>query len=426
MNVKLLGVFLLLPTISFSLTLQEMVVQTIDSNPLVKIQKQKKKASEKRLRQVYSDYLPTLNISANVGVEQTTLERDEEDSEMLQKYDASVLIKENVFKGLDTKYGVEARKAGVKSSAFKLVDEVNSLSLEAVSVYLNLLKARDLVEIAQENVNVHDEILTKIRKKVKAGVERQSLYDQTLSRSESAKSALLFEEQNYENALESFKRILDIEITYKELVEVILDELPFSNKDVILEYALKNHPSIKYNRFDIEESRANYRRSASKYYPTIDLQAEAKFRDNINGQEGTNNTVSGLVVINYNLYNGGADQAIREENMHIMLEREGKLEDAKSTLRKKLFVSWNTYEFSSRQLVHLKKHMTSAEKTVKDYHKEYELGRRSLVDLLNSELELNAAKNKYSIAYYKQQESYYELLAHSGVLLEKFEIVIKQ
>jgi len=425
MNVKWFNFLVLVPTIGFSLTLQEMVVQTVDTNPLVKIEKQKKKASEKKLRQAYGDYLPTLDILANVGVEKTTLESDVEDPDVLQKYDTSIVIKENIFQGMDTVYGVEAREAGVKSSSYRLVSEVNDLSLEAIKVYLDLLKAKDLVQVAQENVDVHEDILKKIRKKVKAGVERQSLYDQTLSRAEAAKSSLLYEEQNYENALESFRRVLDIEIIDEELEEVVLEELPFSNKDVILEYALKNHPSMKYSKFDIQEARANYKKSASKYYPSVDLQLEAKFRDNINGQEGTNDVVSGLVVLNYNLYNGGTDQALREENMHLMLEQQERLADAKSLLKKKLFIAWNNYDFALRQLVHINKHIESAKKTVKDYHKEYELGRRSLVDLLNSELEYNSAKNKYTTVHYQELQSYFELLSYSGILLEKFDIEIK-
>ena len=59
MNIKLFGILVLIPTISFSLALQEMVVQTIDSNPLVKIEKQKKKASEK-------DYVRFMQIICQV------------------------------------------------------------------------------------------------------------------------------------------------------------------------------------------------------------------------------------------------------------------------------------------------------------------------------------------------------------------------
>ena len=424
MNFKAFGFLALVPTIGFSLTLQEMVVQSVDTNPLVKIQKQKKMASDEQLRQVYADYLPNLDALGNIGVEQTDT-KAKPDGDSLTKYDTSIVLKENIFKGLDTVYGVEAGKAGVQSANYKVQDSVNSLSLKAIAAYLNLLKAKELVAIAQDSVDVHTRILEKIEKKVDAGVQRQSLFDQTLSRSESAKSSLLSEQQNYENAVESFKKVLDIEVSADDLVEVATEKIGFESKEDILAAAVKNHPALKSGNFDIVEAKANFNKSSSKYMPSVDLQAEAKFRNNINGQEGKNNSVAGLVVMNYNLYNGGADQAKRAEKMHVMQENREKLANTKRNIKEKLFIAWNTHNFSSKQIVHLEKHMASAGKTVQDYHKEYELGRRSLVDLLNSELEFNAAKSKVTVTKYQEKQSYYDILAHSGTLLEKFQIAVK-
>lgn len=77
------------------------------------------------------------------------------------------------------------------------------------------------------------------------------------------------------------------------------------------------------------------------------------------------------------------------------------------------------------QLVHIDKNIEASAQTVADYQEENELGRRSIVDLLNIELEHNAAKNRKVTAEYDRLAAYYQMLTHSGSLLENMNIAIK-
>ena len=60
-----------------------------------------------------------------------------------------------------------------------------------------------------------------------------------------------------------------------------------------------------------------------------------------------------------------------------------------------------------------------------DYQKENELGRRSIIDLLNIELEYNAARNRKVTADYDNILSYYQILSYTGKMLEEMNVVIK-
>ena len=426
MNMNKFLLLLALPTIGFSLSLQEMVVKSVDTNPLVKVQQERQEASQSRLRQEYAGYLPDLDVFGNIGVENADTPSTVDGGELLNKYDTSIVLKENIFEGFDTVNGVDAKKAALNSAKSSVEESANSIAQEAVTAYLNMLKTKKLVDIAQDNVDVHESILVKIKRKVSAGIQRQSMYDQTLSRLEAARSALLQEQQNYVNSMVTFKRVSNIVVDANTLEDIHNEEAPYLNQEEMLKVAMKKNPTVKVNTFNIEETQYDYKRLASKYYPKVDLQAESKHKKNINGQPGDHDSYAGLVVVNYNLYRGGEDMAKREENMHIMLENKERLADAKRLITEQNVIAWNTFEYSKKQIVHLQNHINAAEKTVQDYYKEYEVGRRSLVDLLNSQLELNSAKNKHIVAFYAQQQAYYDVLSYSGVLLEKFEIVLEK
>ena len=54
------------------------------------------------------------------------------------------------------------------------------------------------------------------------------------------------------------------------------------------------------------------------------------------------------------------------------------------------------------------------------------LGRRSIIDLLNIELEYNGAKNRKVTAEYDNLVAYYQILSHTGKMLEAMNVVTEQ
>jgi len=53
------------------------------------------------------------------------------------------------------------------------------------------------------------------------------------------------------------------------------------------------------------------------------------------------------------------------------------------------------------------------------------LGRRSIIDLLNIELEYNNARNRKVNASYDNLTAYYQILSHTGKMLEEMNVIVK-
>jgi adhesin transport system outer membrane protein len=102
----------------------------------------------------------------------------------------------------------------------------NSIALETVTAYIDLLRNKELLDISKNNVDVHKKYLDQIKEKVDAGIGRNSDYKQTLSRFENAQSIYYLNEQNYLNSISSFKRILPVEVNIEELSKPEIGELP--------------------------------------------------------------------------------------------------------------------------------------------------------------------------------------------------------
>ncbi|MDD2653296.1 MAG: TolC family protein [Sulfurimonas sp.] len=132
-----------------------------------------------------------------------------------------------------------------------------------------------------------------------------------------------------------------------------------------------------------------------------------------------------LVVLSYNIFNGFADKATKEASRHRLLNKNSTLADARRYIRAYTEIAWQTLESTKQQLVHLDNTIKSSGETVADYEKEHELGRRSIIDLLNIELEYNSAKNRKVTAEYDRLIAYYQILAYTGKILEEMNITVE-
>jgi len=79
-------------------------------------------------------------------------------------------------------------------------------------------------------------------------------------------------------------------------------------------------------------------------------------------------------------------------------------------------LSWYAYEATKQQLEHLTVHVESVTTTKEAYTKQFNIGRRTLLDLLNTENELVSAKQAYANTKYDQMYSKIRVLNSSGQL----------
>ena len=80
-------------------------------------------------------------------------------------------------------------------------------------------------------------------------------------------------------------------------------------------------------------------------------------------------------------------------------------------------LSWSALELTLQQKEFLSDHVDAASDTVIAYQKQYRLGKRTLLDLLNTENELFEARKDYLDAEYDEQYAKYRVMNASGNLL---------
>jgi adhesin transport system outer membrane protein len=151
--------------------------------------------------------------------------------------------------------------------------------------------------------------------------------------------------------------------------------------------------------------------------PRFDVELSASRNRDIDGVKGPNNDNQAMLVMRYNLFRGGADEArIREamERETIALET---LNNAVQSTEESVARTWSALIASRNRLSPLEAHARATAQVLEAYRAQFELGKRSLLDLVNAENELFQARSALRTGQATAQSAEYRVLAAVGALV---------
>ncbi|GAK83191.1 type I secretion system [Vibrio ponticus] len=189
-----------------------------------------------------------------------------------------------------------------------------------------------------------------------------------------------------------------------------------------LELANEHHPVIKISQVDIDSARYQYQQRKGNYYPTISLEASQSWLDDANGDEGSSDEFRAMLRLRYNLFNGGSDQDLAESAAYQLNKAKDFRDRTYRSVEEGLRLSWSALDLTLQQKEFLADHVDSASDTVIAYQKQYKLGKRTLLDVLNTENELFEARKGYIDAKYDEQFAKYRVFNATGTLLDALRV----
>ncbi|MFN3014358.1 TolC family outer membrane protein [Vibrio coralliilyticus] len=413
-RIKLLSIATVLAFPVQSQTLEQAVALTIASNPNVKASYNEYMSKLYDAEASSGAYLPSIDLDAGVGYEQVDLASGTENE--LTRKEATLSLTQLIWDGSATLNDMDRTAADAESVRFQLLADSQDIALEVTNIYLDATKAYEVLALSESNLAVHKEIYSDIKKRVESGIGSTADLSQVEARLAKAHGNLLAAQNNLYDVHTQFKRIVGQ--APQGLIFPRADEnaIPFS-VDEALDLAIKNHPVIKVAQADVDSARFQYEQTKGVNYPTLSIEANQIWRDDAGGIRGSSNESSAMLRMRYNLYNGGSDSD-RTESAAYQLNKAKDFRDRTfRSLEEGLRLSWSALDLTLQQKEFLADHVDSASDTVIAYEKQYKLGKRTLLDLLNTENELFEARKDYLDAKYDEQYAKYRVMNATGGLL---------
>ena len=120
----------------------------------------------------------------------------------------------------------------------------------------------------------------------------------------------------------------------------------------------------------------------------------------------------------YNLLNGGRDSARKQETAYLINQAAEIRNNTHRQVEESVRLSWNALETVDRQMDYFRLHVASSEKSRDAYQQQFRLGKRTLLDLLDSENEVFVSSQALVNAEYDQLFAMYRIINSMGALLK--------
>ncbi len=420
MNIKRAVLFLSTAIAPFTMAhaqpLNDVIASAVLNNPQVQSVMNARNAVFEEVKQAKGGYLPKIDIGAGVGYEKT--KNFPGDDTELKRTEANLSLNQMLFDGFRTSSEVARQSSRLESINHRLREVAEETALQTASSYLEILKRESLLEQAKNTLLTHVRIFDQIKRRSDSGVGTMASIQQAEGRLALAEVNVLSAENNLLDAKSTYKRVVG-EYPVTELDDPTIEEswIPVS-LDQAIETAYQKHPTLKLATADVNSALAQYDAARSLIYPTLNLEVDRTWNDNIDGVESRNEDLTAMIRMRYNIYNGGADKARIRQTRHQIDEARNIQSDAARQTLQSLDLSWNAYQILGRQLDFLEKHVSSTERTRDSYLKQFNIGQRSLLDLLDTENEVFSSQNALNEAVYDHMLAQYRLLAGTGELLD--------
>ncbi|HET9149553.1 MAG TPA: TolC family outer membrane protein [Alphaproteobacteria bacterium] len=409
-------------------TLQEAVVQGI-SNPEVREAEANRRATDKELREARGLYFPTVDLRGETGPENADnintrsrpLAPGDDTDRWLWRSDASIAITQLLYDGNKTDNIVERQKARVKAAASRVVERSEFTALDVVQAYLDILRQTELVRFAQNNVSAHQSTLNDILSRVRAGRSSTADQRQSENRLTVAQTDLVNAQQKLDDARTTYLRLVRQEPT--GLTRPILPAAAIpKSEDEAIRRTLSTNPSIGVADLDYQAAVADSKAAEAPFLPRLDLEVVGSRGKNIGGVTGSDNDLTVLLVAKWNLYSGGSDTArlgAARERVNEAQDRENRL---RLTATEEARKSWTAMVRQRELAAKLKDRVTASQGVLDAYRQQFNVGRRDLLDVLDAQNDVYAAKVASLTADYSAQFAAYRTLAVAGGLLAALDV----
>ncbi len=412
----------MLPQTGFSqqvFSINDAIKQAILTNPGVGEAAANRRATESELRQTQSTLLPQVRTEARYGPErfnQNIVPAPLGNGITRTGREASVVLRQLVFDGFTSINEIWRQSARVNAAAARVHERTELLALEAAEAYIDITRFTRLIVVAEDNLRVHRGLFSNVQTRFNGGRAGEGDLEQTRERVENAVAILAGFRQNLDEARARYRNAVGLE-PFNLNTPGRLGGLP-RTKDESLAVALRFNPTIKAADQDARAAKYGFDATAGAFVPNVFFEGRASTGVDANNFTGKRDELSGKLVASWDIFRGGQDLWRRNELSERYVESTMRHARLQRSALESIDRAWAARTLTADRIAALNRQIASDRKVIVAYQKEYELGQRSLVDLLNAQNQLfNAFVSLYSsqsVAVFAD----YQLLAAMGGLIE--------
>lgn len=283
------------------------------------------------------------------------------------------------------------------------------------------MRRRNILALSERNVARHKALVSQAQDRASLGADTaadvtqaQSRLQRALSNLSEAKAALLVAEETY-------TRLTGLPAAGRLQPVPMPPELYAGPKDAIAQ-AEQSNPKLAAYMQDIRASRGERELADAAMYPTFNLEAGPNYTDRGGSTDRWVYSFDVLGVVRWNIFNSGADVAERRAAAARVRQTRQTMYNFMDELKLDVESTWTNYLAAQEQFKHYSKAIEYNQYTRSAYAEQFQIGRRSILDVLDAESELYNSATQAETAHGNILVGAYRMCALTGKLLPQLSI----
>jgi adhesin transport system outer membrane protein len=398
------------------LTLKEVAQKVVLTNPEVLAKWHAFKAAGGDVDVARAGFFPRVDYTAGAGRE--SLKQPGVPERDYNRSGYALTLNQMLYDGFATSNDVKRLDKARLTRYFELLDAAEGAALEAARAYYDVIRYRQLTLLAEANYIEHRSSYELLLRRAQSGAGRRVDVEHAAGRLALAELNLNTETANLHDVMARYLRLVGEQAPPVMFGPARLERgYPASEPDA-LKLAFKQNPALRAAVENVEAAQHELELRRSAFHPRLDLRLRNDRAENVDGVMGSRNNNIAELVLNYNLFNGGADVA----RQTVFAERKNQALDLRDKacrdIRQTLSIAYNEVKRLQAQRSSIDLQVTAIEKTRDAYKAQFNIGQRSLLDLLDTENELLTARRTAVNADVDIDQAYLRTQAGMGRLLE--------
>ena len=373
-------------------------------------------ASQRALEESKGDWLPTLDLTANVGTEVQKKPNADDTNKGIRNVELSA--SQLLYDFGKTGASIDTAKLTLRQSRLTLESTRQGLILEASQAYINLLTSIQSLGFAKQSAD-------NIRKQTgmeQSRVERGSGFSsdvlQVKAQLAGAQANLVRSQGAVRNAMDRYRTVFraqNIDVKKLKKPEVPYGLLPKDLKSAI-ETAKNKSISLKLAKISVLTAKQDIRTKRSAFAPKLEAKGDYKSKHNDGGVLGPKDVTIGKIEMTWPLLAGGKDVSAYRKSFNSFSAAEKRYADARYATVEQVRNSWQNLETSRLNAGFLRNQANISGEFLDLARKERKLGTRTLLDVLSGETSFISSISAAVAAEAARDLAVYNLLFAMGEL----------
>lgn len=407
-----------------TVSIGDSVAAALNYNPRLKVLQSNHEAIGFELDRAKGGYFPRLDISAGYGTEShsdTITRAQNVEHHFYSRGEASMQLTQLLFDGWETASRVGVEKAKLESAKVRVFDNAEAIAMDAVIAHLEVYRQRVLYSLAEKNVLDHEEILNMLDERQRAGAGSIADVTQTQGRLSRAKASLAETRGTMKSAEANYQRVVGKLAGDVEYFTVPADLLP-KNVEELIRTVEANNPKINALQHNVKEAEQRVELSNANFQPKVNLELSSTYQDQLESETTYEHNNQAMVRMRWNLINGWSDVADRKAAIARKFQAVNTMDDQRVQVVEEAVATWAKLQAAREQVVDFGDATNQSQKTLDAYMKQFTVGQRTLLDVLDARNELFQSSGLLVTAKVNEVIAGERLLALSGRLNESLQM----